>query len=322
MNQLTFLLTLKDRADLSQVWLRHNLSPDYNYLIADGSAGDENETLFSGLGLPNVTYKRYPEDTTIALYVDKVFDAISLVRTPYMMMCDNDDFINFYGIPGCIKVLEKNADAVCAGGPLVGVSQSGKSGDVAIYSLPFKIVASSAPLSQRGGFDAIQQIFRNYSHMWYGVFRTDVNKKIWHDIKQLEIMNIFLVELLQAELTFCHGKYIETRANHYIRLTNPSSSVAKYANENDIPHIHKIYFDEAYRTEALKISAHVAGLLKVDLSKFLDEFKFLYIGKRMLPKIFGILSLQFRSRIVTFLPHFSIGRIIMLVNVFNRGGKF
>jgi glycosyltransferase domain-containing protein len=321
MNQLTFLLTLKDRADFSQIWLRHNLNPAYNYLIADGSAGDENEALFSGLGLPNVTYKRYPEDTTIALYVGKVFDAICQVTTPYMMMCDNDDFINFYGIPDCIKALEENPDAVCAGGPLVGVSRTGKTGTDVTYSLPFKIVASSAPLSHRSGFDAIQQIFRNYSHMWYGVFRTDVNRKIWRDITQLEISNLFLIELLQAELAFCHGKYIEVTSNHYIRLTNPDTSMAMDAGKNDIPHIHKIYFDEAYRAEALKISAHVAGLLQVDLKQFLDQFKFLYIGKRMIPKIHGILSLQFRSRIVTFLPHFSIGRIITLVNFFNRGGK-
>lgn len=321
MNQLTFVLTLKNRADYSVVWLQHNIHQDYDYFIADGSSDDANEKLFSSLNLPNVKYKRYPEDKTVALFLAKVLDATRQVDTPYLMMCDNDDFLNFYGMPDCLAALAANPDAVCSGGPLVGVSHVRKPDSRILYSLPFKIVPSSAKLSGRGGLDALQQMFRDYSHMYYNVFRTEACRAIWEDINRLEISNIFLVELLQAELTFCHGKYIESRANHYIRLTNPTSSVAKSAGENDIPHLQKIYFDEAYRAEVLRISSHVATLLHVDLYSFLGHLKFLYIGKRMIPKAIGIISLQFRSRIVTVLPHFQIQTIIKLVNFFNRGSK-
>ncbi|WP_397411237.1 TIGR00180 family glycosyltransferase [Polaromonas sp.] len=321
MNQLTFLLTLKNRADYSRTWLLHNIRPGYDYLIADGSTDNENEALFSNLNLLNVAYVRYPEDATVAIYVDKVFDAISRVKTPYIMMCDNDDFINFHGVPGCIAALDAHPDVVCAGGPLIGISHITRPNAPAKYSLPFRIVVASAPLHNRQGFDALQQMFRNYSHMYYNVFRSGVCREIWRDIRQLEIRNVFLIELLQAELTFCHGKYFETRTNHYIRLTNPTSSAARDASANDIPPNHKIYFDEEYRAEVLRISRHVAALLQVDLKVFLDQFKFFYIGKRTLPKIMDILSLQFRSRIVAVLPHFRIGRIMALVNFFNRVGR-
>jgi glycosyltransferase domain-containing protein len=321
MNQLTFLLPLKNRADYSITWLQHNINPDYDYFIADGSSDDSNENLFSNLNLPNLTYKRYPEDKTVGVFLSKVWDAMRQIDTPYLMMCDNDDFLNFYGIPGCLDALAAHPEAVCAGGPLVGVSHIRKSDSKILYSLPFKIVPSSAKLNGKAGFEALQQMFRDYSHMYYNVFRTVVCREIWQDINRLEIENVFLMELLQAELTFCHGKYIETGANHYIRLTNPTSSVAKSAGENDISHFQKIYFDEAYRTEALKISRHVAALLQVDINRFLDHFKFFYIGKRMIPKAIGIISLQFRSRIVTVLPHFQIKTIIKLVNLFNRGNR-
>jgi hypothetical protein len=182
-------------------------------------------------------------------------------------------------------------------------------------------VLSSVGLSQRSGFDAIRQLFLNYSHLYYSVLRTDVCKKIWGDIKQLEILDLYLIELLQAELTLCHGKYVEVCANHYIRLVNPDSSSAKEATETDIPHIHKIYFDEKYRGEALRMSVHVASLLNVDKQKFLNEFKFFYIGRRLSLKIYDILYLQFRSRIVTFLPYVPLHFIIKLINLFSRGDK-
>jgi hypothetical protein len=90
MQSLTFLLTLKDRASYTTIWLKANINPNYSYIIADGSLGDENELLFADLELSNLIYIRYPKDESVAIYLGKIVDALKRVDTKYVMLCDND----------------------------------------------------------------------------------------------------------------------------------------------------------------------------------------------------------------------------------------
>jgi glycosyltransferase domain-containing protein len=317
MAQLTFLLTLKDRASYSTVWLQNNIHPEYRYLVVDGSLGDENYQLFSKLNLPNLEYIRYQCDSSVDIYLDKIVKALGRVLTPYVMLCDNDDFINFYGVQDCINELNAQKEVICVGGPLYATFESRKSEDCR-YSLPFRIVSSSIDLSGEAGFKALKILYRKYSHVYYSIFRTEVCGKIWHDIQGLNITDLYVIELLHAELAFSYGKYVETAKNHYLRLANPSSSQAKAYSETEITHTQKIFFDDEYRAQVLRASSHVANILKVDLKEFLGELKFFYIGKRMIPKFCEIVSLQIRSRLVAHLPYFKLPTIFAIINIFQR----
>lgn len=317
MVQLTFLLTLKDRASYSTVWLQNNIHPQYQYLVVDGSLGDENYQLFSNLDLPNLDYIRCAHDASVDIYLNKIVKALGRVLTPYVMLCDNDDFINFSGIQDCINELNLHKEVICAGGPLYATFESHSSKDHR-YSLPFRVVNSSIDLSGAIGFQALKTLFRKYSHVYYSIFRTEACSKIWHDIQRLNITDLYIIELIHAELVFSYGKYVETDRNHYLRLVNPLTSEAKTCSETDIPHTQKIFFDDEYRAQVLRASSHVAHLLKVDLKEFLAELKFFYIGKRMIPKFCEIVSLQIRSRLVTHLPYFKLSTIFAIINIFQR----
>ena len=147
------------------------------------------------------------------------------------MTCDNDDFLNFQGVASCISTLDNDSEAVCAGGPIYAVMQIGASSTEPRYNLPLR-VSDPAKLHNRSGFDALVQIFKSYRYVWYSVFRTENYRSIWRDIKQLQISDIFLIEMLQTELAFCHGKYLHVRNNHYVRLANPLTSSAKDATQS------------------------------------------------------------------------------------------
>lgn len=277
MNKLTFLLPLKDRPSYTRIWLKHNIRSEYDYFVADGSIGDENEALFSEMNLPNLTYVRFPQDLSIECYVEKMLQAVCQVKTKYVMTCDNDDFMNFQGVRSCINALEEDPEAVCAGGPIYGVMQNEITLSEPRYSLPARIIDAQA-LHNLSGYDALEQLFKNYRYMWYSIFRSEDYKKIWHDIRQLQISNVYLIELLQAELAFCHGKYIQIKTNHYIRLENPTTSFAREGAAKDIPHVHKIYFDDEYRCQVLRISEHVAKLVGVEPTHLLNERRNYYIS--------------------------------------------
>jgi glycosyltransferase domain-containing protein len=276
-NKLTFVLPLKDRPEHSKEWLRHNVHREYDYLVADGSIGSENEALFRDLQLPNLTYVRFAPDQSIEVFVEKMFQAVSQVKTDYVMTCDNDDFINQRGVSSCIDALDENPEAVCAGGPIYGVYQYESAAREPRYGMPFKILDAVA-LTGKSGFDALVELLRNYRPMWYSVFRTSPYQKIWSDIRQLKIVNVYLVEILQAELTFCQGKYVQVPVNHYIRLQNPSTSCARANAAAGESHSGKIFFDEGYRSQVIRMSEHVAALVGVSVEQLLNEMTNYYVA--------------------------------------------
>lgn len=326
MNKLTFLLPLKDRSSYTKIWLNHNLRPEYDYYVADGSMGDENEALFSGLLLPNLTYIRYPKDLSIECFVEKMLHAVSQIKTQYVMTCDNDDFINYLGITQCVDTLNSDTEAVCSGGPIYSIIQNESISPKPRYSLPVKTI-DAAKLHNRSGFDALVTLFKGYRYMWYSIFRTEYYRNIWHDIKQLRISNVYLVEVLQAELAFCHGKYIQVKANHYIRLANPATSCAKEMSSNNASHVYKIFFDDEYRYQVLRMSEHVAKLVGVEPSQLLNELKNYYISglAKQHPSIYSGIYARL-IRIHEIIPRklhifFPIEFGITFINIFSRNTK-
>ena len=326
MNRLTFLLTLKDRPSYTRTWLQHNLRPEYDYFVADGSIGDENRLLFNEISLPNLTYVRYPKDLSVDCYVEKILHATRQIQTEYVMACDNDDFINYHGVTHCLDALEKDSRAVCAGGPIYGVIQNENNDTESRYSLPVKVI-DAAGLHNRSGFDALVHLFKNYRYMWYSVFRAKSYQIIWSDIKQLQISNLYLIELLQAELTFCHGKYVHVKANHYIRLRNPITNASVEASSNDVPHSHKIYFDDEYRRQVLRMSGHVAKLIDVDLRQLLSALTEFYMSgiaqrsasfySRICARLFRIHEILPRKLRIFFPIEFGIE----FINIFSRDAR-
>ena len=122
---LTFLLPLYGRPKLTSRWLHHASryslsSPVY---IADGKP---NDSPFHSPGyrsaFPNlrISYTEYL-DTNIHDYFCKLFHALSAITTPYVVLCDNDDFPCFDTLLRCVSFLESNSSYACAGGQVAGI---------------------------------------------------------------------------------------------------------------------------------------------------------------------------------------------------------
>lgn len=97
-NDLTVVLTLKDRASFTYRWMRWMEVQRFPYkiLIADGGADREIERhLLDRNNYPSLDYEyiRYPYDGNLQLYMDKLADVSDRVRTEFVLSADNDDLI-------------------------------------------------------------------------------------------------------------------------------------------------------------------------------------------------------------------------------------
>src|SRR6185437_14660926 len=118
--RLTVLLTLKGRDLYTLRWLWHanRIRLPFPIVIADGEVNPavarliEDPAVFPNL---QIEYRRYNDLTFHDFYL-KLQDAVSSIKTPYVMMSDNDDFLFPSGIVKSVDWLEQSAGYVSAGG--------------------------------------------------------------------------------------------------------------------------------------------------------------------------------------------------------------
>lgn len=292
-NDLTIVLPLYGREQYTRSWLKNNLTDHFNYIIADGSRDDGNAEIFGSVSQPGLQYCRYPEDTTVAQYVDKLCDATSKIRTKYAMMCDNDDLLLTSGIQQCKAALDQEPGVACAGGPIVGAC--GWQGKTERFSYPI-VVHDPGQLYTTGGLEAVRHNKSNYRYYWYSVFRTDSYQRIWKEIRDIGFSSFYLIEMFHSDLALLSG-YRHVRQSHYLRLLNPQSSTSQEVSASAGRHTEHVFFDERYRDDLISMSRRLAELLNCPTDTVLEMQKDYYLKSfslkprtRLLDRVVGGLT--------------------------------
>jgi len=312
--RLTFILPIKDKAGYSVSWLKNNIRKKYKYHVADGSIGDENRKIFESAGLKNLNYRFYGEDDTINKYLRKVLAAIESCDTEYVMLCDNDDFINFEGIEECIKVLDHNQEFTCSGGILYKIFENKQL--PGYYTLPIPYINPKSVHNVSDGYEAFKVIRRQYQHLWYAVYRKEAIKEIYSKMIETGISDLFLLEILQVDLALILGKYCHIKFNHYIRMMNPVSSTARSLGEN---YHNRIFFDWKYREELNKLNIYYAELLGHGLNEIQDEQQNFYLWYfRQEPRVKNGFTRKIHAVVIRF-PFFRIKIIFLILNGYLKG---
>ena len=112
---VTVVLLLKGRPEYTKRWLTYASLDEFPFkiLIADGSLGNEAEQLLSDKNaFPNldIEYVRYPPDVGRRDFYAKTADAVSRVKTPYLIKAANDDFYSVDGIRKSVAFLEEHPE--------------------------------------------------------------------------------------------------------------------------------------------------------------------------------------------------------------------
>ena len=217
--RLTIVLPLKGRAlfTLRFLWHANACRMPFRFLVADGQVRPPLAALLSNAAqvFPNLDleYVKYPDDASFTHYFVKMSDAVNRVRTPYVMLADNDDFLAPAGIERSINFLEQARDYVCCGGGNAGFSvysprNNPNPGVVGPFNkLAFRYAAEDR--SQDFGFDSITERLiagGQYSWGYYAVYRTSVLAQLWREVVDIDFCDLMLLEWFSGLRALTLGK--------------------------------------------------------------------------------------------------------------------
>jgi glycosyltransferase domain-containing protein len=217
--RLTIVLPLKGRQlfTLRFLWHADREKLPCRFVIADGQVDpklaillENSRELFPNL---DVDYVRYPDDIDFSHYLRKMAEALRRVRTPYVMLADNDDFLACTGLERSIDFLDANPDYVCCGGGIAGfavysrpdASLGGVLGHLNQLTYRYMPYDRSIDVASPSATERLALGLRN-SWSYYAVFRAPALQTIWDEVVEMDLSDLQLLEKFCAMRTLTFGK--------------------------------------------------------------------------------------------------------------------
>ena len=124
-NKITIVVPLYGREDKTKIFLDNNINKNADYFFCDGGKTKSNEVLIKKILKENFYYKKFKTDRKLPYdYIKKILVSIKSVNSKYIMLADNDDFLNFKAIFKCIDILENNKGYQLASGDILHIRTS------------------------------------------------------------------------------------------------------------------------------------------------------------------------------------------------------
>jgi len=243
---LTVVLTLKGREEFTYRWMGYmnDIRFPFKILIADG--GDDNRLekhLLEYKNYPNLNYEyiRCPLDLTIEDYYKKLYNALKLVQSKYVLHADNDDFYSLSNIQSHLDFLDKNRDFVASRGSLINLE---------VFDRNFKPISASVghaflcrhvqtqSIDMESHLARVHQLCKgmstnDYYSNWYSITRTTDLLDIWKNLIELPIKEVIVLEILSHIMMVKAGKVRITSEPFYIRQSYTSSFGDALVKDND-----------------------------------------------------------------------------------------
>jgi len=195
------------------LWHANNARLPYRFLIADGNVNEsvaqrlENgRKIFPHL---DIEYVRYPDDTDYGRFFMKMYDALQRVRTSYVILADNDDFVGFNGVERALDFLDGHDDYICARGHQVGFSvYAGVGGSPGGISGRFNKVYMDDDAKNFDAPTAVERIHQGglCHKLHYAVYRAAAPACILREIAEINFSDLMLYEDFFALRALTLGK--------------------------------------------------------------------------------------------------------------------
>lgn len=233
-NQLTLVVTLKDRFDFTKRLCEYlsSISYPFEVLFADGSIGDEHEAYFQNQNAFKFSYEyvRYPKDESLKHFYSKCADILQKVKTPYTMLADNDDFPIIDGQLRAITFLDAHRNYVGVNGGVAGISLSSPGEPYARWGYFSQYYCSVMDRPVSLDFSTaqarIRSYLKNFNSIYYAIYRTYSLKKTLIDIECFSPTDLGIYELYFSYHQLVQGKIHQLDRTTYIRQKGSSQSAA------------------------------------------------------------------------------------------------
>ena len=297
--KLTFIIPLLDLSNFTKEFLYYNIFDDYNYIFADGSIGNENSKIFNDLKAPNIEYIRFNPDLNFSDYFKKMYEASKIVKTKYVMTCDNDDFINPIGINKILIYIKNNKDIdIC----------SSFISHIFYKKNKFRFIEFSNSLRQYKKINSAniinKEFFINYRHLWYAIFKTSSFEAVWKKSSQNNLSNMQYQELFVSLFSYSKFQFDFINTSHYSRRVNTENNGA---NNHQFDYA-KIDLDIEKIYSSIKEYVSNEKVFKSSLKNFFNKKK-IRKQKNLILKILHKIFLKYYSyrinnKIILFLLYF------------------
>ena len=247
-HKLTLILTIKDRAPFTLRWITYanKISFPFKVLIADGGKDSSIEKILSQTNrFSNIDYEyiRYPYDETYAQYYGKTADALSRVQTQFAVVGQDDDFFFKEGLQKAVDFLSAHKNYIAYNGRIDNFIIKPDTNIPYGKDVEFIQNPADESIEDKTSTERISKHFRNYTHTYYSVYRTDVLLKNYETLCKYNFTNLILHELILSFLTVAQGIVKRENLFYLLRQINPKSSSNRVEHEKKGDYLDRMLID-------------------------------------------------------------------------------
>jgi glycosyltransferase domain-containing protein len=238
--------------------------------ILDSSSEEINShELLEILDNTRIKYERFDPDIFIS---QKIGRGIEIVKTPFVGLCADDDFVIPSGINTCIDFLKENNDYSVASGKYLAhwVPSYSKSANWIPIYLKDSDQCNDNPISR------VKSHFLSYYSTFYAVHKTEVLKNAWQSAAKFTT-DFGLSEILPSAISVLYGKKKVLDVVYSSREMHDSSWF-----EQD--YIKFLYSKEKMNLASLGLAEHikiVLGNSSEESYKLAEECLYAYTNKQI-----------------------------------------
>lgn len=235
-NNLTLILLVHDNTKFPERWIEYAnfIKLPYKIYIADGGKTNLfnqyiNKNLIN-LNL-DIDYIKYDHEKNFTDYYKKSYDILSKVKTPYVLICSDDDFVLPSGIDQALNFLNSNPDYSSARGEILGIKFYKYSNQEKTYGFDYEITTHSSQVSTNLEHENIEE--RLFSHLknfqitFFDIHKTKDLQFAYQKLLELNPEAYILHEFITSGFTVLKGKVYRGNFPYLIRDHGPSGTTYK-----------------------------------------------------------------------------------------------
>lgn len=187
---------------------------EFSVMVLDSSDADDagkNRKMIANRSLP-VDYRFYPPNTA---FRHKLRDGLMSVKSEYCSLCADDDIVIPEAIGKCVEYLKRHPGHVGAQGLYFAFSEDEHR--YFVDDVPYDY----SSLDHGSAIERIAFLFKDYQSNFYGVYRTEAQRRVFEIIVRQE--NSLFFEILQSALTSVMGKIERIPVIYAGRRRSPSA---------------------------------------------------------------------------------------------------
>ena len=248
---LTLILLVHDNIEFPKRWIEYSsfIKLPYKIFIADGGKSSLfNDYINQNLDKLNldIEFFKYSHEKSFSDFYKKSNDILSKVKTAYVAICSDDDFILPLGLEKSIKFLEENKAYSSARGEMLGIFFQNYLNKDYTYGEDYEILNSAATsfsLEDRSCERRLLTHLEHYQITYYDIHRTKYLQFAYQKLLELNPTTYILAEIITSGFTVMQGKVYRNNFPFMIKDHGPSGITY---NEKKVTSILKHYIIYPY----------------------------------------------------------------------------